>query len=309
MKIEEIVLGVDRGGRAETLTFACKDRAELAIDPAIASPMEIARAVQETIAAPERTAASKVVLFIRVAARAGALAIEIADDASAGMRILIETREGAPPLIIEAKHADDEAIDALLQRVALAADAADSELLLDALGRERFDDAEDAESEDARTCAAAQRRATELTKAVRAIDDRMTLSVVPDWIWIATALGGIGVFMTVIALLYPEQRVVVLPAFVGAAALGFAAYAIMSFRELKKRSALLAERRELRARREAARKEVRAFAARGILPARDGGALPRDVPLISGTASGTAGPKDMPGRQVIVFSASSDKPA
>lgn len=310
MKIAEIVLGIARDGRAETLRFDCAG-AELVhvdVDPALAPPDELARAVRETIAAPERSAAKAVVLFVRVTLRAGELVLEIADDALAGMRVLTETRAGAMPLIIEAKHGDEEAIDALLARVALAADAADSELLLGALGasggENRSASSGDA-GEEQRSYANAHRRAAELHKAVRAIDEAMTRSVVPDWIWIATALGGVGVFMTVVALLYPEYRVIVLPVLVGGSVLGFGAYGMMSWRELKKRGALLAERRELRARREAARAEVRAFISRGVtLPEGMETAQPRDVPAIVSALEHA-----QPGRQIIAFSGRRDTPA
>lgn len=308
MKIAEIMLGVARDGRAETLRFDCSG-AELVhvdVDPALAPPEELARAVRETIAAPERSAAKAAVPFVRVALRAGELVLEIADDALAGMRVLTETRAGAMPLIIEAKHGDEEAIDALLARVALAADASDSELLFSALSAVAQNaDAAAEGSEEQRAYANAHRRASELHKAVRAIDDAMTRSVIPDWIWIATALGGVGVFMTVIALLYPEYRVIVLPVLVGGSVLGFGAYGAMSWRELKKRGALLAERRELRARREAARAEVRTFSARGVtLPEDLDRARPRDVPAILSELEHAP-----PNRQIIAFSGRRGTPA
>ncbi len=184
--------------------------------------------------------------------------LAIADDASLGLRLLTETRRGGVPLMLEAKADSDDRVEALLQRVAIAAGADEPEHLFVMLaGEAPSADAEADASPDALAYVDAHRRAAALAKAVRAIDDRMTASVVPDWLWIATGLGGVGVFLTVIALLYPDLRIYVVPMLSVAALLGFLAYALRAFRELKVRGELQLERRELRARREAARAEAK----------------------------------------------------
>jgi hypothetical protein len=273
MRITEIVVGV-LGATPKTLRIVPRP-AGLTIVPISAElggPDGLARAVRETLASPDRSAATAEVPFVRVIAELGDLELTVADDATGSGRMLTETHETGVPLIMETNtRAKDEGdrdarLEALLARVCLAAGVDEADTLLAALAH----DAEPAAVGDAEAHAYAEahHRASTLAREVRAIDDRMTASVVPDWLWIATGLGGIAVLMTVVALLYPELRIYVVPAMIAASVLGFGAYGYRAWRELQTRGGLMIERKELRARREAARAEARtlraALVARGV---------------------------------------------
>jgi hypothetical protein len=260
MKLTELILGV-AGDPPSTL--AVRPNATgltiIPIDRPTLLPELVALAIKDTLSSPERRALKEDLPFIRITAAAGDVELAVADDASLGLRLLTETRKGGVPLILEAKADSDDRVEALLLRVAIAAGADEPEHLFAMLAGDRSANA-DTEAEaspEALAYVDAHRRATLLAKAVRAIDDRMTASVVPDWLWIATGLGGVGVFLTVIALLYPDLRIYVVPMLSIAALLGFLAYGLRAFRELKVRGELQLERREVRARREAARAEAK----------------------------------------------------
>lgn len=298
MKIVEILLGVVKDGAATTETFPVQGSTTIGI----AEPDLLARALRETLAAPTREAAKDRVPFVRITAREGTHEVSVADDASAGLRMLSETKGDAMPQIIEAKAGDDEAIDTLLGRVAHAFSADDSEMLYLALGRVELGARAPISDENAqRAYEAVQQKKLELERAVREVDDKMTKSVVPDWLWVATGFGGIGVMMTVVALLYPQLRASVLPVMIAISVLGFGGYGFMSWRELKRRSALMAQRKSLRAQREEARKEARDFAARGVILSEGSGSLDH-LPAILSDAPAT----EHPLRQVIVLA---NKPA
>jgi hypothetical protein len=266
MKIAEILVGVAALGGEKPRTLAVKPHPRgltiVPIEGGALPPEHLARALRETLSAPERSALCAEAPFLRISASSDDVELAIADDASLALRLLTETRKGGIPLILEAKPDGDD-IDALLRRVALAAGADEPEALEAMLAHwdagARDDADAPAASAEELAYAEAHRRAIALAKAVRAIDDRMTASVVPDWLWIATGLGGIGVFLTVIAFLYPDLRIYVVPALSAFALAGFFAYGWRSWRELKLRGELQLQRRELRARREAARSETRAL--------------------------------------------------
>jgi hypothetical protein len=286
MKIVEILIGVMRDGAPHTETFAVEGSTTIPVP----NPEELALAVRETMARATRETAKETLPFIRITAREGADEISIADDAAAGLRLYTETQKRGLPLIVEAKAGDEETIDALLARVALAFSAEDNEQLFFALGREDFENTTRAPSSEYE---AAQQRAKQLEQAVRRLDDRMTKSVVPDWLWIASGFGGIGVLMTTVALLYPDLRSIIVPIIVVVAVLGFAAYARMSMREMKRRGKILNERRELRARREDARREARMLAGGSAPPSEGSG---EQIPaVIAGAPAGATK------RQVISF--------
>lgn len=75
----------------------------------------------------------------------------------------------------------------------------------------------------------------------------MARSVVPDWIWWATGIGGVGVLMTAVALLWPEMRRAAIPVIAGGSLLGFGLYAALARREVRRRGAIQAEHEVLEA--------------------------------------------------------------
>jgi hypothetical protein len=323
VRIEQIILGASSGTETSTITLepSPSGLSVLPIDGSLIAPEVAARAIRETLTSPDRSTAKETLPFIRVTAVAGDVRLAVADDASLSVRMLTETRAGGVPLILEAHlatgEAEDERLEALLRRIAVAADVEDNAVLGAILAQDRVDFAPEDASTDELAYVEAHRRAAALAREVRAIDDRMTKSVVPDWLWIATAFGGAGVFMTVIALLYPDLRVYVVPAMTCGALIGFGAYAMRSLRELRIRGALLVERREMRARREAARSELKRRAgelvARGIDPDRvlvrlSGAQVAKRVPAIIGVAGEQSGAQDVrthaieSERQIIVLS-------
>lgn len=314
MWIEEIVLGVKGSAGPITLRLLpLKSGISIVpVDLGEISPGDLARALRETLAGPEREAAHAALPFARIIARTEDLELAVADDSAAGVRMLSETRPGGVSMILEATEPDQ--IDTLLSRVALAAGAEDSDTLLVRL--ERRAPSEAAREADATTEELAyvdlHRRAAALAREVRAVDDRMTASVVPDWLWIATGFGGAGVFMTAIAFLYPELRIYVIPMMSVVAMIGFLAYGYRAWRELKIRGALQLERAELRGRRESARSELRAMAASlratGIDPDQalvrlSGLTFPSSIPAILGPDSFDAAEHAVAGaaRQVLIF--------
>lgn len=310
MRISELIAGCEGPGGPLTLRVAPRALGLTVVElgELDAAPASVARAIRETIASPERGSARREVPFVRVVARCGDVELAIADDASGGGRMLTETRGGGVPLMLEVDGGGgdrDARIEAFLGRVALATATGDADVLLAALERTPRSSAgapqPPAGGPGVRERTAyleAHARATELAHQVRAIDDRMTASVIPDWLWVATGFGGAGVFMTAIALLYPELRVYVLPAMIALSAVGFAAYGLRALRELRTRAELMLERSELRARREEARAEVRlrsrALEALGLDPAEvllgHGGTreVPADLPVLEGRAELTA---------------------
>jgi hypothetical protein len=315
LRLEQIILGVSGGERRETIVVEPKPRGRTRapIDAELIAPELAARAVRETIFRPDRETAKAEVPFVRVTAQSEDVRLEIADDALTQTRMLTESRPGGVPLVLEVSTAsaddrDDERMDALLRRIAAAAGVEDPSLFGALLAQEQIEGAE-ASSDAERAYVEAHRRATALALEVRSIDDRMTASVVPDWLWIATAFGGAGVFMTVIALLYPQLRIYVVPIMTAIALIGFAAYGLRSLRELKIRGALLIERREMRARRETARREVReradALVKMGVDPDRILAHLAgarMEVPAIIGRDAIVDPNADSAGdRQIVIF--------
>ena len=161
----------------------------------------------------------------------------------------------------------------------------------------------------------AERRRNQLARAVREVDDKMTASVVPDWLWVATGFGGVGVTLTAIVFLYPETRIYLIPALILLSIVGFALYGFRSAKELRIRGRLQVERRDLRERREKAKAEAaklrETLEAQGIDP---DGVLVRlskigvaDAPVILSGHDPSA--LEAEERQVVLFvSGTSDHP-
>jgi hypothetical protein len=159
---------------------------------------------------------------------------------------------------------------------------------------------------------AARRKAEVLAQEVRGLDDQMTASVVPDWLWIATGAGGLGVFMTLIALMYPELRVYSVLSLVVFSVIGFGLYGWRAYGELGTRARLLEVRAERRAAREVARGEAKEWAERlrqeggdpdAALIRLEGLNLPPQLPAIVALPEPTLAALqalDLLGRQVVV---------
>jgi hypothetical protein len=268
-------------------------------------PETIAAAVRHTLSLPEpRTGGA--IPFVRVALESEGLAIEAADDASQSMRMLTEGRPGALPLVMEAVELDD--VEALISRISRAAGMEPERF---ALGLSTIETAGGGEaSAEESAYVEAQRRATHLAKAVREIDDRMTASVVPDWLWVATGFGGLGVLLTAIVFLYPETRIFLIPALIVLSLIGFLLYGWRSMHELRLRGRLQIERAEMRARREEAREAAKQQRAALVERGSDPDAVlvrwsemmvPKDVPAVLARDVDSLAELERIDRRAIVF--------
>lgn len=306
MKIRELAFGLERDGAPVALAVhPAQTGLTIIPTPLGLDPKAAALAVRETICSASRSTRASVP-FVRVQATVRgdeSLEISVADDAYNGVRMLTEGREGAIPLVMEAEDGPsfeaDAELEVILGRIAIATGAERAEQLGLSMGLLEASDAETEApgDEDARAFLDASQRAAGLAAQVRSIDDKMTASVVPDWIWIATGFGGLGIVMTVIVLLYPELRIYLIPAILGLSILGFVMYGLRSLKELRVRGRLQVERAELRARREdaraAAQSRAEALRSKGQVPeallaqrtegAPDANAL-RRVPAVLGHA-------------------------
>ncbi len=310
MRIERLILGTVEGDGPVARTYALRPGLSVIV---VDDPEGTAAAVRDTLTRPERDAAG--VPFVSVEIQHDDIALTVADDAASGLRMMTRGRAGAIPEVLEIHRSDPEEVidgglDAIFSAVAAAAGVEDIEDVAPALAVVESDGVVNDVSPEARRFLESTRRASELAAAVRGVDDRMTASVVPDWLWIATGVGGLGVFCTAIAFLYPELRVVLVAVLVVLSVVGFSLYGWRAAQEMKTRARLQEERAKLRARREDARAEAKtyrdALAASGQDP--DAllvalGALPRTAPAILGEAAPDLAHLAECGRQVLVFSA------
>lgn len=266
MRLTEITLGVVRDGHPAVLRVEpLPSGLSVIAAPDGVSPDRVAASVRDTLARPairERDSAEEIP-FVRVGLTEGPRVLDVADDATAQVRMLTEAAEpGAIPAILEARldGEDDAAVEELLGRITLAAGVPGVTELSAILATPVQPAPEEAKPEEL-AYVEAERRAGRFAAAVRAIDDRMTASVVPDWLWVATGFGGLGVLLTAIVFLYPETRIFLIPALILLSIVGFGLYGWRSLRELRLRGRLQIERAELRARREEARAEAKALRA------------------------------------------------
>lgn len=266
MRITEITLGVLRDDRPVVLRVEPRSSGASVIATPEGLPAErVAAAVRDTLARPSvrdpESAGS--IPFVRVALAEGTHVLEVADDAGERIRMLTEASSPeAIPKILEARlggtEEEDAAVEEILGRITLAAGVPGVSELAALLATAVQPVPEEASTEEV-GYVDAERRASRLAAAVRAIDDRMTASVVPDWLWIATGFGGLGVLLTALVFLYPSTRIFLIPALILLSVIGFGLYGWRSFRELRLRGQLQIERAELRARRERARAEAQAL--------------------------------------------------
>lgn len=317
LRLVEIIVGLE-GGEAVKADVETKDDIHVAhVDPSAGvSAEDLARALRQTLSAPFRASARETVPFIRATLRDDNKEISVADDAYASLRMLTEIQGTSLPLIIEAEThpgRTDPRVDVILSRVAGAFDAQSPEDLAPLLSDtgQRSDLAALSPTENALVRAHAKAR--QLAREVQAIDDKMTASVVPDWIWVATGLGGVGVMMTAVVLFKPELRVFVIPAMVAVLLLGLAAYALVSWKELKTRALLSDARGRVRTEREAARAEVRQVRDRlakkgvdpdGLLSRLSDAQIDTKIPTVLGRTVLSEDDRDSLralGRQVLVF--------
>jgi hypothetical protein len=281
VKIACITIGVLVDGQPRVLSVSPFPEGLTLVPTGALDPDAIAAAVRHTLSSPE--VRSGQIPFVRIALEEGDLLLEVADDAAQSVRMLTESRSGDLPLVMEASPGGDE-IEALLHRISTAA-GVEQEQLVAALALGALVSTE--ATEDELAFVDAHRRASRLAASVRQIDDEMTASVVPDWLWIATGFGGLGVLLTAVVFLYPETRLVLIPALIALSLIGFSMYGWRSWKELRVRERLQIERAELRARREDARELARE--KRALLIERG-----RDPDEVLARLSGTVAPRGLP---------------
>ncbi len=257
MEVVEIILG-----------FADRSTVRIAPEPGVVTLVPIAgadlvsSAVRETLSKPGRES-RPAIPFVRVTLRDGDREMSVADDAAQGLRMLSESVKKKPRFALEARTAPilaDPHLEVLLARIATTLGAELPDDLGPALADtgERTPDAKASPKELAYKRAHA--RAASLAREVRDIDTKMTGSVVPDWLFVATGFGAVGVLMTVVVLYNPDLRVYVVPTIMIALFIGLAIYAYRGWSELKTRDTLGEVRIRVREEREVAREEERELA-------------------------------------------------
>jgi hypothetical protein len=303
VRIVELVIGRSGEGAAEALAVAPHPAGLSVVALDGLDPQRVADAIVETLTS-RRPRRDPLIPFVRVTLESDRGRAVIADDAAAGLRMF----DGDGGTLEADLASDDEAaVDAILIRTA-AIFGVEADLIAPMLRTpaQRPPATEDPEE---RAYAIAVLDATHLGELVHNVDDRMTASVVPDWLWIATGFGGLGVLMTAIVLLYPEARTIVLPALLLVSIVGFVAYGRRSYREITLRAELAAERTELRRRRDEARATAarlrEGLASRGRDPdevaARLRGDAIHGLPLITARDAGELANLEGSSRPTIVF--------
>lgn len=302
LNIVEIVFG-----RPDGSAVAITPRPDALSYVKIDDPTEAAQSVIETLSQPRRTRTVARIPFVRVSAANERLSIAIADDASARIRVLDESFDERIPLIVEARTddvSDDANLELMLSKLANAMHVSNPDEIAVALTQHAAG-SNDEVSPEARAYVRAHQLATQIAAQVRAIDDQMTASVVPGWLFVACGVGGFGVLMTAVTLFNPELRIYVIPGMFALLVFGLAAYAWQSWQELKTRGALQDNRTQLRDQRESARESARALANTLI----EAGIDPNDVLARTVTDAQAIAPLittdpttlSAEGRQTIVF--------
>jgi hypothetical protein len=307
VRIARITIGVIEEGEARAYEVEPHSDGLTVVPVGALGAEAIASAVRHALSQPEPRGAAEIP-FVRVALVASELTIEVADDAGQSMRMMTAGRPEALPQVIEAGAGDDDEMEALLLRISDAAGMEQAHFAL-ALGMGAAPASAEA-SEEELGYVEAQRRASRLAAAVREIDDKMTASVVPDWLWVATGFGGLGVLLTAIVFLYPETRVVLIPSLIALSLAGFAMYGWRSWKELRVRGRLQLERSELRELREAAREAAKKQRAVLVEQGRDpdavlvrlsGMVVPSNVPAVLARDYASLGELEGLDRSAIVF--------
>jgi hypothetical protein len=268
VSIKEIIIGQATGqtDRVEPHTEG------VSIIP-VASPALWAQTSLELLSQPNIRSTGEAVPFVRIIAEDERLSIAIADDLVARVRILEESLDNRIPLIVDA-YLDDETDvpkrDVMVTKIARAFGVLQPELLRIALTQTKAPDGNTGTSNQERQFLGAHQHAIGLAQQVRKIDDQMTASVVPDWLFVACGVGALFVMLTAIALFYPELRTIIIPSMIVFGGAGLCIYAWRSWQELKIRASLQENRRQLRQEREQARSEAKtladALSANGIDP-------------------------------------------
>lgn len=287
----------------------------VSLPPGSPGPRVVAEAWRAALSSPT-PALGPVAVTVR--AEAKGLVFTVLDEHP--RRTMLEGASGALPraLELDPEALEPRTLDGLreeaLSRIAAAAEVGAIAHFAAALTQtEAPKDAEATPTEQAYV--SARRRAEALALEVRGLDDQMTASVVPDWLWIATGAGGLGVFMTLIALMYPELRVYSVIALVVLSVIGFGLYGWRAYGELGTRARLLEVRAERRAAREVAREEAKHWAQRlrqeggdpdAALLRLEGLALPPQLPAIVALPEPNLADLqglDRLGRQIVVVTA------
>jgi hypothetical protein len=259
-ELMEIVLGL-ADGTAHRVVPRPSAVTVVPVDLENLSGEDVGRAVRDVLVQPRRSeAASKKVPFVRVTLENREVALVAADDAFQNMRLLTVEQKGKVPLLFEANTqsvVDDARLEVVLGRIATTLGTRSPDELGPALSAATGPGPSPSEaSPKEQAYARAQAKAAARAAEIHALDDRMTRSVVPDWLWVASGVGGLGVLMTAVTLYYPRAKPIVLPLMVLLLCAGLAAYAWRALRELKTRSLLQETRLKLREERETARREA-----------------------------------------------------
>ncbi|MEE2902350.1 MAG: hypothetical protein VYC39_08470 [Myxococcota bacterium] len=271
LDISEIILGLD-GGQTYRLELNSK-----MINVIISEEAYLWRnSIVDILSSAGLRKDFKEAPFVRVRLDSPNLSIAIADDMQAGLRIFEESLEQRIPLIIDASvdsRMEAPKLDLMLTKLAQGFGLAQEELVRVALTQIQAEESEEELLSIEKEFLSAHSNALSYASQVRRIDDQMTASVVPGWLFIACAVGAAFVLMTAITLFYPELRMTVIPIMVIGGIVGLGAYGWRSWKELNIRGALQTQRAELRAKREEAKTEARALAEQIVDENRDPDAL------------------------------------
>jgi hypothetical protein len=258
LSIQEIIFG-----QADAVAFKVEMVPDAINIIPVADPALWTQTLIEILSQSEARTSAEQAPFIRIRAKSQRICIAIADDMLARVRILEESIDGRIPLMIDAHldhEADDPKRDTILSKIARAFDIPQAELMRAGLTQVHSPNSEQSLSDDETQFINANQHALALAGQVHQIDDQMTASVVPGWLFVACGVGSLFVLMTAITLFYPELRRIVIPAMIVCFFTGLAAYGWHSWKELKIRASLQDSRRQLRKEREEARREAEGFA-------------------------------------------------
>lgn len=263
LSIREIVFGL-ADGTSHRLVPRLRGVSLVPIDPKLAKADEVALGVRETLSQPKRCLTLESLPFVRVHVEDAHTKWIVADDATTHERMLEESTDGRLPMCIEGNTVsitDDPSLELIVSRIAAAVGVDGPDTLGPALTQTGQPASKRPASPKEIAYRRAHDRATQLAAQVRSIDDRMTASVVPGWLFIACGVGGIGVTMTAVTLFNPDLRIFVVPLMMLIFFGGLGAYGWRAWQEMQVRGGLQVNRAQLREERETARQEVRHLAS------------------------------------------------
>jgi hypothetical protein len=317
MRVLELLLGID-GSPALRLCPSEQGLTIVPVDELGVTPIEIARALRQTLAQHQRGAAQAKLRRVQISLESGRSKLMVLDDQPRGVRAIRVETPGEPLVHFEARLGrldDAPKLEALLVRIANAAGESVPEDLGPSLASVRVGQRPEgaAASPKEQALLRAHEKARAAAEKVRGVDRELGL---PGFSWGRWFLAGFIALASLIAvslLVGPAWRHILVPIYLVAVLTAWISYGVKTARALSKAAKLEEARAGLREEREAARREehdlAETMAKKGADPdevlarLRDRPA-PREAPAILGQADlSSAEVLELTGvgRQVILF--------